>query len=121
MSRWADRLRAEGTEPDPRFTFANERTFLAWIRTSLALIAGGIGLEAFVPQLAVPGVRQVLAFGLVLLGVLLSGTAFTRWSRAERAMRTGEPLPVPQLVPVLGFGVAAVGLVAVVLLVVARA
>ena len=35
-----------GTEPDPRFTLANERTFLAWIRTALALIAGGVALEA---------------------------------------------------------------------------
>lgn len=121
MSRWADRLRAEGTEPDPRFTFANERTFLAWIRTALALIAGGIGLEAFVPELAVPGLRQVLACGLVLLGVALSGTAFARWRDAERAIRTGRPLPMPALAPALGFGVAALGLVGVVMLLVARA
>lgn len=42
--RWTDRLLAEGDDPDPRFSMANERTFLAWIRTALALIAGGIGL-----------------------------------------------------------------------------
>lgn len=121
MGRWADRLRAEGTEPDPRFTFANERTFLAWVRTSLALIAAGVGLEAFVPELAVPGMRQALACGLALMGVALSGTSFARWARAERALRTGAPLPMPALAPVLGFGVAALGLVAVVLLLVARA
>jgi putative membrane protein len=121
MTRWADRLRAEGTEPDPRFTLANERTFLAWVRTALALIAGGIGLEAFVPELAVPGLRQVLACGLVLLGVLLSGSAFGRWLRAERALRTGSPLPAPALAPALGFGVALLGVVAVVMLLVARA
>ena len=33
-----------GREPDPRFTLANERTFLAWIRTALGLLAGGIGV-----------------------------------------------------------------------------
>jgi putative membrane protein len=121
VSRWAERLRAEGTEPDPRFTFANERTFLAWIRTSLALIAGGIGLEAFVPSLGVPGLRQVLACGLVVLGVLLSATSFARWQRAERAIRTGRPLPMPALAPALAFGVAAVGLVAVIMLLVVRA
>lgn len=68
MAGWAERVRAEGQEPDPRFTFANERTFLAWVRTALALVAGGIGLEAFVPPLAVPGLRQALAVVLVLLG-----------------------------------------------------
>jgi hypothetical protein len=33
-------------EPDYRFTFANERTFLAWIRTALALIAGGVAVAS---------------------------------------------------------------------------
>jgi putative membrane protein len=119
VSRWAERLRAEGEEPDPRFTFANERTFLAWLRTSLALVAGGIGLEAFVPPLAVPGLRQVLAIALVLLGVAASGTAFRRWAKAERALRVGEALPAPTLAPLLGYGIAAVALIGVVLLVLA--
>lgn len=119
MARWAERLRAEGSEPDPRFTFANERTFLAWVRTALALVAGGIGLEVFAPPLAVPGLRQVLAVGLVLLGAAVSASAFGRWARAERAMRVGEPLPVPRLAPVLAYGVAVAAMVGVVLLVVA--
>jgi putative membrane protein len=111
----------EGTEPDPRFTLANERTFLAWIRTALALVAGGIGLEAFLPELAVPGLRQVLAIGLVLLGSLVSATSYGRWARAQHAMRVGAPLPVPRLAPYLGTGVAIMALVTVVLLVVAQA
>jgi putative membrane protein len=111
----------EGTEPDPRFTLANERTFLAWIRTALALVAGGIGLEAFVPRLAVPGLRQGLAVCLVLLGSAVSATAYRRWIRAQRALRLGEPLPVPQLAPVLAYGIAVVALVTVVLLVATRA
>ncbi len=117
MARWAERLRAEGSEPDPRFSFANERTFLAWVRTALALVAAGVGLEAFVPPLAIPGLRQVLAVGLALLGAAASATAFRRWLRAERAMRVREPLPPPTLAPLLAFGVAAVALVAVALLV----
>ena len=113
-------MRAEGHEPDPRFTLANERTFLAWLRTALALIAGGIGLEAFVPALAVPGLRQALALCLVLLGAAVSATAFGRWRRTQRAMRVGEPLPVPRLGPVLAYGTAVVALVTVVMLVLAE-
>ena len=59
-SRWAQRLRSTGSEPDPRITFANERTFLAWIRTSLALIAAGVALEALVDGLGRPGVAAAL-------------------------------------------------------------
>jgi putative membrane protein len=109
-----------GSEPDPRFTLANERTFLAWIRTALALVAGGIGLEAFVPRLAVPGLRQVLAVSLVLLGSAVSASAWRRWVRTQRAMRLGAPLPEPRLAPLLAFGIAAIAMVTVVLLVVAQ-
>jgi putative membrane protein len=119
---YAARVREQpGAEPDARFTLANERTFLAWIRTALALVAGGIGLEAFVPRLAVPGLRQVLAVSLVLLGSAVSAGAYGRWVRVERALRLGEPLPPSRLAPVLAYGIAAVALVTVVLLVVEQA
>ena len=118
--RWVEGPGEEGQEPDPRFSLANERTFLAWIRTSLALVAGGIGLEAFVPRLAVPGLRQVLSVCLVLLGTAVSATAWSRWVRTQRAMRLGAPLPVPRLAPLLSFGIAAIALITVVLLVVAQ-
>jgi len=118
--RWVEGPGDEGQEPDPRFTLANERTFLAWIRTSLALVAGGIGLEAFVPRLAVPGLRQVLSVCLVLLGTAVSATAWSRWVRTQRAMRLGAPLPVPRLAPLLSFGIAAIALITVVLLVVTQ-
>ena len=119
--RWVVGPGDEGDEPDPRFTLANERTFLAWVRTSLALVAAGIGLEAFVPRLAVPGVRQVLSVCLVLLGSAVSATAWSRWVRTQRAMRVGAPLPVPRLAPMLAFGIAAIALITVVLLVVTEA
>ncbi|HEY7592646.1 MAG TPA: DUF202 domain-containing protein [Actinophytocola sp.] len=118
--RWTARLRDSGEDPDPRFSFANERTFLAWIRTALALVAAGIGLEAFAPDLAIPGVRQVLAALLVLAGIGTSAMAFRRWLRSEQAMRERRALPAPAVAPWLSYGVAAVALALFVLVVVAN-
>ncbi len=81
-----------GQEPDPRFTLANERTFLAWVRTALAMLAGGVALHALgLPE--TQWVRTVLAVALVLLGGLVTALAMLRWARVERAMRTGTALP----------------------------
>jgi len=110
----AERLLPGGTEPDPRFTLANERTFLAWIRTSLALLAGGIAIEAFTSDLFVEPVRKVLAVLLLLLGMLLSAGAAVRWVRVERSMRNNIPLPLPLIVPLLaGAGALAAAVVVV--------
>lgn len=110
------RLLPGGTEPDPRFTLANERTFLAWIRTSLALLASGIAIEAFTSDLFLEPVRQGLAVMLLLLGMLLSGGAAVRWIRVERSMREKAPLPLPLIVPLLA-GAGALVAVAVVILI----
>ncbi|MCW2676704.1 MAG: putative rane protein [Modestobacter sp.] len=86
---------AAGSEPDYRFTLANERTFLAWFRTSLALIAGGVAVVQLVPALAFPGARQVLGILLTVAGGGLSLAAVLRWSRVQAAMRREEDLPPP--------------------------
>ena len=55
----------DGTEPDPRFTFANERTFLAWSRTALALVVAGLGVVQLLPPFpGVPWGRHVLGVPL---------------------------------------------------------
>lgn len=92
-----------GTEPDARFSMANERTFLAWVRTALALLAGGVALEAL--ELPVQAdLRLAAALLLVALGTLTPLMAWWGWARAERAVREGRPLPAP-----VGFGVLVVG------------
>ncbi|MCO1580089.1 DUF202 domain-containing protein [Crossiella sp. SN42] len=112
--RWPRGVYDAGSEPDPRFTLANERTFLAWIRTSLALMAGGVAVEA-VGQPGHGPVRTVLAVALLLAGVLCAGVAFFRWAAAERAMRLGLPLPGSVLLPLLGAVLVLAGLAAVLL------
>lgn len=115
--KMAERLLPGGEEPDPRFTLANERTFLAWIRTSLALLAGGIAVEAFTSGLFVEPVRKGLAVLLLLLGMMLSGGAAVRWLRVERSIRTRAPLPLPFFVPLLaGAGALAAAVVLVFIL-----
>ncbi len=111
------RLFPDGEEPDPRFTLANERTFLAWMRTALAFIAGGVGIEALPASVMSPGLRTFAALAAIGTGILLAAGSAVRWLRIERAMRRNEPLPVPSIVPVLSAGsiIAAVLLALVVL------
>lgn len=86
--RW---VYGQGAEPDPRFSLANERTFLAWIRTALALIAAGIGVHAL--HLQIPEeLGEVAAIVLILVGIAAAVQAFAGWARNERAMRLGRPL-----------------------------
>jgi putative membrane protein len=82
----------EGDEPDPRFSLANERTFLAWIRTALAFIAGGLAVEAL--QVPLTGwLRASIAVVLVVAGVAATAQAWLSWTRTERAVRRRTPLP----------------------------
>lgn len=111
--RWPGWVYDHGTEPDPRFSFANERTFLAWLRTALAIVAGAVALNAFkVPQHTVA--RVVVVLLLLILALLCAGASWLRWARAERAMRLDLPLPSSPLTPILTAGTA---LVVVVLMV----
>ncbi len=105
-------------DPDYRFTLANERTFLAWIRTALALIAGGIAVVQFVPSFGVPGVRHTLSVVLTSGGGLLALLAVRRWQRVQSAMRRDDQLPPTRLPMLLGAAIFAVTLVVFVVLIV---
>lgn len=95
--------RGQGTDPDYRFSLANERTFLAWIRTSLALAAGGLGAASLLDGF--PG-EEMLGIGLLLLSFLTASMSYRRWALTETAIRVDEPLPESKLPLVLAGGVA---------------
>jgi putative membrane protein len=123
-SRWVGRLRAwwrgpkdiglVDQEPDIRFSLANERTFLAWIRTSLALLAGGVAVVQVVPDFSVSGARHILGVPLILLSIAVAATSYRRWATTERAIRQRRPLPVSGLTRLLAAGVGAVSVVALI-------
>ncbi len=101
-----------GEEPDPRFSLANERTFLAWIRTSIALIGGGVASAHLLDD---SGADWALGVPLAVLGLGVAATSYRHHLRIQRAMRRGEPLPHSPLPAILAIGVTAVGISALVL------
>lgn len=109
--------RRAGRDPDYRFSLANERTFLAWIRTSLALLGGGLAISALLPADPPTAVQDAAALVLVVFGTILAGASFARWARNETAMRHDQPIPTSILPLVLSLGVLVVAALVAVLLV----
>ncbi len=93
-----------GEEPDPRFTLANERTFLAWIRTALALALVAFALDVVTSALEVPA-RRPAAVVLIALSGVIAVVSWVRWAMVELALRRREPLPAPTLMVSLVAGV----------------
>lgn len=116
VRRWfdPDAVRSVGTTPDYRFSLANERTFLAWIRTGLGLVAGGLAVAQFLPPLPLRHAREALSIGLLLLGAVVAVRALDHWVRAEVAMRLGKDLPASRFPAVLAVLIAVGALVLVV-------
>jgi putative membrane protein len=106
-----------GSEPDYRFTLANERTYLAWIRTALALAAGGLGtitvIDTFYGQ-------ELLGLMLLGLSFITAATSYRRWSANERSIRLERPLPPSILPQVMTIGTALVAIAASVLVIVGK-
>jgi putative membrane protein len=115
---WLSKLLSHGVDPDPRFSLANERTFLAWIRTALGMIALGVGIATFVSTKETHRASLVLAGALVVLGGIVSIGAWLRWLRVERAMRLQHGLPPSRLAPVIAFGIGAIAAIAIVTVVI---
>jgi putative membrane protein len=110
--RWPPAVYESGSEPDPRFSFANERTFLSWIRTALSLLAAGVAVQALSAPIE-HHLRSAACIVLIALSFVSSIQAWVGWLRSERAMRKGEPLPAARAAPVLTAGLALVSLLIV--------
>jgi len=101
------------TEPDARFTFANERTFLAWSRTALALVVAGLAIIQLLPPFpGVPWGRHIIGTPLILLGSAVAVISYLEWLRNQRALRRGEPVSRSWLPRILALTIAVIGLVA---------
>jgi putative membrane protein len=94
--------------PDYRFTLANERTLLAWLRTGLALVAGGVAVATYAPDLGARWGSSAVALALVLIGLGAAIAGYRRWRANEEAIRRGRPLPASRLMPMVAAAVAAV-------------
>jgi putative membrane protein len=110
-----------GEKPDYRFSLANERTFLAWIRTALALLAGGLACAQFLPPLPIEHLREIISVALLLLGGVVAVRAVDHWARTEKAMRLGTDLPKSRFPAILALIVAAGALLLVVAVIIKAA
>jgi putative membrane protein len=124
MGREDQRTRQDATgggeeefEPDYRFTLANERTFLAWLRTALALLAASVAVVQLVPEFAFPAARHIVGGLLAALAVVTAATGLRRWERVDYAIRRGLPLPRPQIPRVLTAGLVLIAVFGVVLVI----
>lgn len=108
-SRKPSRQQDAEHEPDYRFTLANERTFLAWIRTALALLAGSVAIVQLVPEFGVPEGRKLIASVLAIISVAVVAGSALRWRASQKAMRCDAPLPSTLMPWLLALGVIVVG------------
>lgn len=104
-----------GEEPDYRFTLANERTFLAWLRTALALLAGAVAVVHLVPEFGFEGARRLVGALLAALGVAVAAAGVLRWRAVQSAMRRRVELPRTRMPLLLGTVLAALSVLVLVL------
>jgi putative membrane protein len=99
----------DGADPDYRFSLANERTYLAWIRTALSILAGAVLVHQFASKLQPRGLVLAGTVVLCALAAALCGLASFRWRANEIAMRHAQPLPFPHAIPLLSICLLTLG------------
>lgn len=100
-----------GGEPDARFSMANERTALAWLRTGLGLVAGGVALTSLSSLTEMSAMIDIVAAIACIAGGIVAFYALVRWRGNERALRLGRVLPAPAMLPILVVGVVILALI----------
>jgi len=110
----------QGKNPDYRFSLANERTFLAWIRTSLALLLGSIALEQFATVINPEWVKTALCLFLSAVGSAMALIAYFRWRENEIAMRLEQALPYTRLIMFISFSFFLISVLVVLVSVLAK-
>lgn len=101
--------------PDPRFSLANERTALAWMRTALAIVAGGIALISLASLADLPRWTPIIGAVACVGGGATALRAVIGWTHVERSLRLSRPLPAPRALVPLAVGVAILAVAMVVL------
>lgn len=107
--------RGRTEDPDVRFSLANERTFLAWGRTSLAIIATGLAVARLLPLGDRPGLQVAAGALLAAAGTILAVWAFRDYRRADAAIRRGDAVARSSLPAALLATIVVGGLIALVL------
>lgn len=105
---------AQAQRPDERFTLASERTFLAWMRTSLGLLAGGVAVVGFVPDFSTEWVRTGLGLALMIVGSVSAVEGLRRWMQVRKALESGAPMPESRALWMIATCVAGIGFLAMV-------
>ena len=108
MRRFDAWVRSVGDDPDPRFTLANERTFLSWMTTSLGLLGIGLAVGSLIPSSSTA--LTVLGALWIVLAAVIAARALIRWFRLERAMRHNQALPLSGSIPVLAVALSVLAL-----------
>jgi putative membrane protein len=101
--------------PDYQLSLSAERTYLAYIRTALALLAGGVAAVGVLPDAGQVRLRRAIAVVLVLGGLYLAAVARRRWRTLEHAMKHRQPLPSSQTSLLVSTAMVATGVLALVL------
>jgi putative membrane protein len=111
--------KAGEAEPDVRFTFANERTFLAWTRTALAFMVAGLGVVQLLPPFpGVPWGRHILGVPLIVIGAVIAVVSYSQWTRSQLAIRRGDPLPGSVLPRILAISIVVMAIISAIVLLV---
>jgi putative membrane protein len=117
-----ERQLAVDTDSRVRTHLANERTFLAWLRTGLSLMAVGLAAAGFLPVDLVPGLPYVrlLAAVLVLAGAMMVLYGASRYLRACRQIETGSYDPASNAVVTIAAIIGLLGILAIPLVLLLR-